>query len=295
MAAGAGGRAAGAGKVWIVTGANSGIGVETAKGLVADGHRVIGAVRDTSKRADLPDSVELRALDLSSLESVRQFVRELDSADVHKVHGLVANAGIMHVDGMPRQLSKDGFELQMATNHVGHCLLVELLHDKLAAAATAEDASRVVILASGAHRWANLDVDDLMWERPDYRAGIQYGNTKLCNVLAARYYANRYRADNITCVSVHPGVVLTNLSHQWPLVQSLGFILAPIASLFLKTPAQGASTSLFVARAPELSRTSSAWNGRYFADDKLAATEHAGATDDALAEKLMERTHALWH
>ncbi len=91
MAAGAGG-AGGAGKVWIVTGANSGIGVETVKGLVADGHRVLGAVRDTKKRADLPDSVELRPLDLASLDSVRQFVRDLDSAEVRELQRLAARA-----------------------------------------------------------------------------------------------------------------------------------------------------------------------------------------------------------
>ncbi len=212
------------------------------------------------------------------------------------MHGLVLNAGIMHIDGMPRQLSKDGLELQMATNHVGHCLLLELLHAKLAAAAAADDAARVIFLSSVAHEWATLNVDDLMWERevPQYRGSIQYGNTKLSNVLATRFYANRYRADNITCAAVHPGIVRTGLQNDWPLVQSFGFILSPLMSLIMRTPAQGASTTLFVARAPELARTSSPWNGGYFADDKLARPGHPSATDDSLAEKLMERTPALW-
>ncbi len=190
------------GRTVIVTGANSGIGRAAAHALAAAGARVVLAVRDTSKgeaaAAAMPGETEVRRLDLASLESVREFAAGWDG----EIDLLINNAGVMIP---PLTRTKDGFELQFGTNHLGHFALTELLLDKVT--------GRVVTVSSGAHRAGRIDFDDLNWERKPYKAWRAYGQSKLANLLFTSELQRRLTAAGSTVVATaaHPGYAATNL------------------------------------------------------------------------------------
>ncbi len=199
----------------IVTGANSGIGLIAARELARHGAAVVLACRNPAKgeaaladvRAAAPDAdVTLAALDLADLASVRAFAE----ARSEPVDLLVNNAGLM---APPRQVTKDGFELQLGTNHLGHFALTGLLLDRLRGG----DAPRVVTLSSGAHRMGKIDFDDLQGERRYFR-WTAYGQSKLANLLFMRELDRRARAAGLplTSVAAHPGYSATNLQSAAP-------------------------------------------------------------------------------
>ena len=165
------------GQTAVVTGANSGIGLETAKALTARGARVIIAVRDEAKGRTAaegmhgPGTTEVRPLDLASLDSVRAFAKAWDGGPVDL---LINNAGVMLP---PLTRTTDGFELQFGTNHLGHFALTNLLLPHITAH------GRVVTVSSGAHRYGKIDFDDLNWEHRRYRRWRAYGQSKLANLL----------------------------------------------------------------------------------------------------------------
>ena len=193
------------GRTFVVTGANSGIGLVAARELARAGGRVVLAVRDVSKgeraAASIPGTVEVKPLDLADLASVREFAESWDGPlDV-----LVNNAGVMAV---PEGRTKDGFEMQIGTNHLGHFALTNLLLPNVR--------DRVVTISSPAHRMGGLDLDDLNWEKRRYQRWRAYGQSKLCNLLFTLELQRRAAAtgSGLRAVAAHPGYAATNLQSR---------------------------------------------------------------------------------
>jgi len=203
------------GRIYIVTGANSGSGFATTKQLAEQGALVIGACRrvDAGKEAfsdvkNTRGSIEIMELDLNSLDSVRQFA-EAFLAKHDRLNGLVNNAGVMHT---PEGRTKDGFETQFGINYLGHFLLTELLLDVLKASAPA----RIVCVSSVAHAgmrgvYGEIDFDDLNFDKKEYSPYQAYANSKLANVLHALNLAQRLDGTGVSAFSVHPGWIRSNL------------------------------------------------------------------------------------
>ncbi|MFH9038217.1 SDR family NAD(P)-dependent oxidoreductase [Streptomyces sp. NPDC017966] len=201
------------GRVAVVTGANTGLGFETARMLAARGAAVVLAVRNVEKgkqaAARIAGDVTVQALDLTSLESIRSAAADLRA--VHpRIDLLINNAGVMHT---PRQTTTDGFELQFGTNHLGHFALTGLLLDRLLPV----PGSRVVTVSSTGHRIrAAIHFDDLQWER-SYSRVAAYGQAKLANLMFT-YELQRRLAPHGTTIAVaaHPGVSNTELARNMP-------------------------------------------------------------------------------
>ncbi|WP_275742312.1 oxidoreductase [Nocardioides sp. YIM 152315] len=190
------------GRRFVVTGASGGLGLETARVLAGRGAEVVLAVRNREKgervAATLPGAVEVRSLDVADLSSVRAF-----AADVGPVDVLVNNAGVLAV---PHALTVDGFETHLATNHLGHFALTNLLLPRLR--------DRVVVIGSDAHHSARLDLDDLNWERRTYRPYAAYAASKLANLLFLAELQRRLTAAGSTlrATGAHPGSTATAIT-----------------------------------------------------------------------------------
>ncbi|WP_244928167.1 oxidoreductase [Nocardioides sp. W7] len=190
------------GRRYVVTGASSGIGLEIARALAARGARVTLAVRDVAKgervAAQLSGDVEVRLLDVSDLASVRAFAEATGEIDV-----LVNNAGVL---GVPYSRSVDGFELHLATNHLGHFALADLLLPRIT--------DRVVVVSSRSHLSGELDVDDLLWERRRYQPYAAYAASKLANMLFLAELQRRLTAAGSTLrvTGAHPGSTVTQIT-----------------------------------------------------------------------------------
>jgi NAD(P)-dependent dehydrogenase (short-subunit alcohol dehydrogenase family) len=192
----------------IVTGASSGIGLETAKALAAAGARVVLAVRDPARgaaaAAGMTGATEVRPLNLASLDSVRAFARDWTGP----VDLLINNAGVMIP---PLSRTPEGFELQFGTNHLGHFALTNLLLPGITAA------GRVVTVSSGAHRGGRMDFDDPNWEHRRYRRWRAYSQSKLANLLFTTELQRRLTeaGSKVRATAAHPGYAATNLqSHS---------------------------------------------------------------------------------
>lgn len=247
----------------VVTGGASGIGIETARALAGAGAEVTLAVRDLDAghraAAGITETtgntaVRVGQLDLADLGSVIAFAAGWDGP----LHILVNNAGIMAPPD--RQVTKDGVELQFATNHLAHFALALGLHPALAAAGDA----RVVSLSSVAHRSSPIVFDDLGFERRPYDRWLAYAQSKTATVLFAVEATRRWAGDGITANAVHPGGIRTNLMrHQGDdYYQNLGEYFGGADKVPWKTPEQGAATSVLVATSPLLKGV----GGRYFED-----------------------------
>lgn len=246
-------------KLFVVTGANSGLGLETTVGLAAAGARVIMACRDP-RRAEsalaevsrrVPRAqVEPMALDLADLDSIGRFTRDF-SARFSRLDGLCNNAGVM---ALPFQKTRDGFEMQIGTNHLGHFALTGLLLDRLRAA----PGSRVVTIASLAHRWTRgLNPDDLNFERGRYGRWDAYGKSKLANLLFMFELDRRLRQARVGVLSVaaHPGYSATNLMFVGPAQEksALGRLAMQLGNaLFSQSADMGALPSLYAATAADV-------------------------------------------
>ncbi|WP_027346472.1 oxidoreductase [Hamadaea tsunoensis] len=237
------------GRVAVVTGANSGLGLVTATELARHGAHVVLAVRDTAAGEEaarrIGGDVEVRELDLASLASVRAFAAKL-AADHTVIDVLVNNAGVVLLG--PRRTSADGFELQLATNMLGHFALTGLLLGNLAAAREA----RVVSLSSITHKNAHLDFDDLMFEH-DYRAAAAYGRSKLATTMFGVELDRRLRAAGSPIVSAlaHPGLTRTNLTPRaWEHRGRFGQLIAWAGLLATQPVEQGALPQLRAATEP---------------------------------------------
>ncbi|MEU4386988.1 SDR family NAD(P)-dependent oxidoreductase [Promicromonospora sp. NPDC023805] len=242
------------GRVAVVTGANTGLGFETARALAEHGARVVLAVRDAEKgkqaAARISGDVTVQALDLTSLESVRDAAAELHTKHA-TIDLLINNAGVMMP---PKQTTRDGFELQLGTNHLGHFALTGLLLDLLLPV----PGSRVVTVSSIAHRTggAAIHFDDLQWDR-SYDRSAAYAQSKLANLLFT-YELQRRLALRGTTVSVaaHPGLSNTELGRDLPAVVRL---IAPVIGPLISQPAaMGALPTLRAATDP------AALGGQYY-------------------------------
>ncbi|MFB7087236.1 oxidoreductase [Streptomyces sp. NPDC056296] len=238
-------------RVFVVTGANSGLGLATTRALVRRGGHVILAVRDEEKgrravaeiTAEQPDAgLEVRRLDLADLDSVRSFARQVH-ADLPRLDVLVNNAGIM---APPRRLSAQGHEMQFACNHLGHFALTGLLLDLLADG----DDPRVVTTTSTNHRQGRLFLDDLAGERHYSPMGF-YNQSKFANAVFGRELHRRLSeaGSPVRSLLAHPGYTATNLQTSEPtgMVKMLfGRILIPLA----QSPERGALPQLYAATDP---------------------------------------------
>ena len=255
----------------IVTGASSGIGIETARALAATGAEVTLAVRDATAgertaaeiRRTTGAAVQVGRLDLADLDSVRAFVSAWDGP----LHLLINNAGVMALPS--RQLTARGWELQFATNHVGHFALTCGLHDALAGGAQGGIEARIVSLSSRGHLRSQVVLDDPHFSQRPYDPWLAYGQSKTANILLAVEAYRRWSREGITANAVHPGAIFeTNLSRHmspdvlarvWTQVrerqeQSGGF--------GFKTREQGAATTVLAATSHKLDGI----GGRYFED-----------------------------
>lgn len=272
----------------VITGGNTGIGFETAKALLRKGDKVVLACRDDAKAAAavarlqgmVPGAeVSSATLDLADLSSVRDFSKAyLDSGASLDV--LLNNAGVM---ACPEMRTADGFEMQLGVNHLGHFLLTLELLPLLTDPASP---ARLVNVASEAHKFGKINFADLNSDK-SYSAWTAYGQSKLANVLFT-YEMNRLLPNtaNLTVNSLHPGVVATELGRYLlnPNVpQFLTDTLAALASPLLKTPQQGAETSIYLASSADVRGMS----GKYF-DNCTPVASSPASYDAAVARKLWE-------
>jgi NAD(P)-dependent dehydrogenase (short-subunit alcohol dehydrogenase family) len=223
------------GRVAVITGANTGLGFETARMLAEHGARVVLAVRDVGKgeqaAARIDGDVTVQALDLTSLESIHAAAADL-RADLPRIDLLINNAGVMYT---PKRTTVDGFELQFGTNHLGHFALTNLLLDGLLPV----PGSRVVTVSSTGHRIrAGIHFDDLQWERSYSRAGA-YGQAKLANLMFTYELQRRLAPLGTTiAVAAHPGVSNTELTRNTP--AALRVPVGWLAPLLTQEPEMGA-------------------------------------------------------
>lgn len=272
------------GKVAVVTGANSGIGLETAVALARMGAHVVMAARNQAKgeaaladaRARSGGQLDLVRLDLASLAAVRTFADEVlerwPTLDV-----LVNNAGLVL---SRRTTTEDGFETQMGVNHLGHFLLTSLLRERLVASGPA----RIVHVSSDAHRAAirGVGFDDLQSERGFYIGFTVYARTKLANILFSNELARRLAGTGVTSNAVHPGVVATNFSREGDL-GIIGEIIQRVGRPLFRTPEQGAATSVHVASSVEAEGAT----GLYWANSRPSVPT-TQARDEGAARRLWE-------
>jgi NAD(P)-dependent dehydrogenase (short-subunit alcohol dehydrogenase family) len=247
-----------AGRTFVVTGANSGLGLETTRAFARRGARVVMACRDAGKakaaeagiRAGVPDArLESMELDLASLASVRRFASEL-AARHAAIHALVNNAGVM---ALPRRTTADGFEMQLGTNHLGHFALTGLVLERL----LATPGARVVNVSSTMHKIGRMRFDDLHGER-SYGKWSAYGQSKLANLLFTYELQRRLekRGAKLIAVAAHPGYAATNLQFVGPRMQGSTFLERFSAlqnRLLSQTADMGALPTIYAAIHPEVS------------------------------------------
>jgi retinol dehydrogenase-12 len=271
------------GKLCVITGATSGVGLHTAIELAAMGARLVLVGRAPARGAEAVDrirrrtpqaEVEVRTADLARLDQIRELGAALNAA-LPRIDVLINNAGAIF---RPRQHTAYGLEKTFALNHMGYFLLTELLRERLVASAPA----RIVNVASDAHRGATLDFDDLQSERR-YGAFRVYQRSKLCNILFTRELARRLDGTGVTVNCLHPGFVATRFGDDngglFRLVMKIGKGIAAI------TPERGAMTSVYLATSPEVAGKT----GGYYEKCKLA-TPSAAAQDDAAARRLWQES-----
>jgi NAD(P)-dependent dehydrogenase (short-subunit alcohol dehydrogenase family) len=290
------------GKRVLVTGVSAGLGVETARTLVAHGAQVVGAARDLEKARRATDGVRAAAkerdttfdlieLDLASLKSVRAaadaLVKKGDTFDV-----VIANAGVM---ACPQGKTADGFETQFGTNHLGHFVFVNRI-----ASLFKKNGGRLVNLSSAGHRFSDVDIDDPNFEKTSYTEFGAYGRSKTANILFAVEFDRRHKPDGIRATAVHPGGIQTELGrHMTPeviatLVRNIeeSSKAAGKASFEWKTIPQGAATSVwsgFVAKAEDI-------GGKYCEDCHVAELQENPDARGGVRAYALDADHAkaLW-
>jgi NAD(P)-dependent dehydrogenase (short-subunit alcohol dehydrogenase family) len=287
------------GKRVLVTGVSAGLGVETARALVAHGAQVIGAARDLPKAQTATEQVRAQAasggsfslvqLDLASLDSVRRCADGLLAAS-HPFDVIIANAGVM---ACPKGSTADGFEMQFGTNHLGHFVLVNRIASLLKAG------SRLVNLSSAGHRYADVNLEDPNFERSPYDEFIAYGRSKTANVLLAVEFDRRHKARGIRATAVHPGGIQTELG-RYMTPEGREKLIARInasqpkgaAPFSYKSIPQGAATSVWAACVSD----AGAIGGRYCEDCHVAEVASIPGLFGGVRPYALDpqRAQALW-
>jgi NAD(P)-dependent dehydrogenase (short-subunit alcohol dehydrogenase family) len=276
------------GKIAIVTGASTGLGLETARALASVGAHVVLAGRDEARIAAAADTIRERvpdaqleqgALDLTSLDRVRAFADWYASGH-DRLHLLINNAGVMYT---PFERTTEGFEMQFGTNHVGHFLLTCLLVPQL----LADPPSRVVNLSSGGHMGSDIVWDDVNFERRDYDKFSAYGQSKTANILFSVELDRRLGDRGVHAYAVHPGMIATELGRYMTKDDFQALMdrakSSPSGGMpAYKTVEQGAATSVWAATAPELDDQ----GGTYLADAEVTDQHAPWARDPESAKRL---------
>ncbi len=280
------------GRVAIVTGSNSGIGLEAARQLANKGATVVLAVRSVDKGeaaaedirgGDPAGTVEVMALDLADLASIEAFADAFRARST-RLDLLINNAGVMMP---PESKTADGFELQFGTNHLGHFALTGRLLGLL----VATPGSRVVTVSSMAHRWGGIDLEDLQWEHKTYKPTPAYGQSKLANLLFTYELHRRLAAAGVEtqAVAAHPGWTATNLQRHAGVFEMLNPLLAMKAW-------QGALPTLYAATAGDVE------GGGYYGPKGLLSEmrgwparvdSNDASKDEAVARRLWEVSEEL--
>jgi len=264
-------------RVWVVSGATSGIGKATALGLARLGGTVVLACRDATRggeaqqeivRESKNPKVTLMIVDLASQASIVSFAEEF-TQDYRRLDALVNNAGVFTRE---RMTTPDGLELQFAVNYLGGFLLSHLLLDLLLASTPA----RIVNVSSSAHKGANIDFDDLQGER-GYKGSKAYSQSKLAQILFTVEYGRRLAGTGVTVNAVHPGVIKTNLGADG------SSAVVRFVRMFFKSPAKGAETPIFLVASPTVANLS----GQYFSNRQVTVPSRQ-AQDPAVARRLYD-------
>jgi len=262
-------------KICLITGATSGIGKETAKGLASMGFHVIIHARDKVKAVKVKSEivnlyphaiVDLMVYDLSSLKEVKKLADELKSR-YSRLDVLVNNAGILETK---RKESADGIELTFAVNHLAPFLLTSELLDLM----TKTPGSRIVNVASEAHRYGKIQFDDIEF-RKSYSYIKAYSQSKLANVLFTKELMRKLYGKDVTVNALHPGVVATRL------FDTMGSFVSKLGSWFMISAEKGARTSVYLASSHEVANTT----GEYFKNKKIVATGKE-SKNPVIAERL---------
>ena len=297
------------GKVYIVTGANSGVGLETTRQLIKQGaHVVMGCRRPAAGKeaaagfAGLAGSHEVLRIDLADLQSVRDFVAEF-SSKYDRLDGLVGNAGMANMTGELSR-TKDGLELTTGISYFGHFLLTELLLEKLQESAP----SRIVLLSSVVHAGSprnrpKVHLDDLTYEKRQPSNMAIYGEAKVANVLYAMELADRLKDEGVTTSSVHPGWARSNFGSGGGLFMRIGMrVRRPLTRLVSNSNEESAQTSLHCLLNDDAPKHS----GAYFSQQSVLYRDrqcrkggwpmespNPNATDMTTAKQLVEASYGL--
>ncbi|GAB0091559.1 retinol dehydrogenase 12 [Sergentomyia squamirostris] len=276
------------GKVVIITGANTGIGKETAMDLARRNAKIYLACRDFDRcevaRKEIMEKtgnqqIFNRLLDLSNQKSVRDFVVKF-SKDEKKLDVLINNAGVFY---LPHSLTVDGIESHFGINHVSHFLLTHLLLDHL----KKSEQGRIVNVSSLAYESAKIDKNDLHLQK-SYDKMKAYGNSKLAQILTTQRLARELEGTNITVYSLHPGVIQTDIQRNLPwFFKSVVFTITGF--LFCKSIKSGAQTTIRCAVDPDLATVS----GKYFSDCEVVKKLKSQAKDDDVSEFIWEESQRL--
>jgi NAD(P)-dependent dehydrogenase (short-subunit alcohol dehydrogenase family) len=266
-------------KTAVITGGNSGIGFETAKGLARLGWRVIITGRDQAKlhaaARQIGDATTIRVADFASLGDVRALAAALN--DEPRIDVLMNNIG---VSLSRQQVSRDGNDMMLQVNHLAPFLLTNLLLDRLKASAPA----RIVNMSSRMHRGAkDFGFDDFQFAR-SYSVGKAYARTKLYNILFTRELARRLAGTGVTANALHPGMIRTSIGADGDLRGIAGFVWPLLQRLNGRPVEEGARLPLYLATTPALEGVS----GKYFSTDLRETEPSALARDDAAARRLWE-------
>lgn len=268
-------------KTVAITGSTSGIGLAGARQLDALGYRQIWLVRDTQKAEKILEAqpfrnpVEIIPCDLADLSSVKTAAETLNASD-KKIDALLNNAGGMFFE---KQLSRDGYELTFAMNHLGHFLLGTLLIDRLL-----ENKARVVCVSSDVHRMAKIDPDSIAFA-PSFSSLGAYAQAKLCNLYFVKELHRRYADRGLTTYALHPGVVRTGFGSSTSGFWAFGMSLV---KPFMISPDKGAATSVYLVTEPGIESLS----GSYF-EKRKPVRPAAAASDEAMARRIWDLSEEL--